>query len=160
MNGQSNGVISFVNTPSHEQRGDNNEIRVFNRRVWTGERWQCVEYVRRYLLQTRGLTFPSIPNAYAIPHLESMMDIRRHTLHPVRWYPRRGSRSPPRAGDVIVFRDGPSGHVGMVHAVMDETEGWLAIADQNDQYGRYWESPSFAYVISRHHPSVLGWLRV
>lgn len=159
MNGQSNGVVSFVNTRRDVHRQSPNAIVYRGRLVWTGEKWQCVEYVRRYLLQTRGITFSSVPNAYAMSSLRSMWNLAERREVPVRWFHCSSSHS-PRRGDILILRDGATGHVGMVHAVMDEDANWLAIADQNYEYGRYWQHPSFAYILSRSHPDVLGWLRV
>lgn len=162
MNGQSNGVISYVNTHGHVESEQPNYVFYQSRRVWTGEKWQCVEYVRRYLLLTRGLTFPSVPNAYAIASLRKMWNVRRGSHPSTRWY-HAHSHHRPRRGDLLVMRDGVedvNGHVGIIHAVMDEDANWLAIADQNAQMGRYWQFATFAYVISRHDPRVIGWLRV
>jgi len=38
--------------------------------VFTGAKWQCVEYARRWLLLTRGYTFADIPMAYHILELD------------------------------------------------------------------------------------------
>lgn len=44
----------------------------------TGIKWQCVEYARRYLQTTRGITFSNIKGAFEIPRAKfSTLDGKR-----------------------------------------------------------------------------------
>lgn len=36
--------------------------------VYTGIKWQCVEFVRRYLIIKHGITFSDVNSAFEIPH--------------------------------------------------------------------------------------------
>ena len=61
--GTHNGVSAYSN-----QKGQTNcsDANYFNG-VYTGMKWQCVEYARRYLQTVRGITFDDVDDATQIP---------------------------------------------------------------------------------------------
>jgi hypothetical protein len=66
-----NGVISYSSYYKTAPRDEdfNSFITVpglGDTKIFSGAKWQCVEYARRYLLLTLGVTFPSIPMAWNI----------------------------------------------------------------------------------------------
>ena len=61
--GEWNGVSVYSN-----KRYENDEmVKNYYNGVFTGIKWQCVEYARRYLIITRGITFSEVTSAFEIP---------------------------------------------------------------------------------------------
>ena len=62
--GEWNGVSIYSN--KHYKNGEN--INNYYNGVFTGIKWQCVEYARRYLIIKHGITFSEVASAFEIPH--------------------------------------------------------------------------------------------
>jgi glutathionylspermidine amidase/synthetase len=58
--GTFDGVPAYSNQNGQINSDDTNYIN-------TGIKWQCVEYARRYLQTTRGITFSHVDGAFEIP---------------------------------------------------------------------------------------------
>ena len=59
-------VVTFDGVPAYSNRKNDTKksgVKYFN----TGIKWQCVEYARRYLQTTRGITFANVKGAFEIP---------------------------------------------------------------------------------------------
>ena len=92
--------------------------------IYTGVKWQCVEYVRRYLQLTRGVTFSSVNSAFQIPTLAKFTTLNGYDIH---------VSNDLKVGSVIVWPkdfepDSPDGHVAVVTAV--KVDG-IRVAEQN-----------------------------
>lgn len=128
--------------------------------LFMGYRWQCVEFARRWLWQTKGLYLPSKNCAYSYA---GMTSVRRPTPAPVSgeggadqglsavdyanvtWkkasctYHAQGSRTPPAPASLIIYPmsfGSPWGHIGVIVNV-DLSNGIVYVADQN-RYFRRW----------------------
>ncbi len=140
--------------------------------IYTGYKWQCVEFARRWLLLNRGYVFDDIAMAYDIFRLTSVKrvaDQRRLPLHSFE----NGSLRRPEPGCMLIWSEGGefdvTGHVAIVTEV---TDSYVRVAEQNldhqkwpagcdysrelsvrvDEDGSYWISCSF------HDASILGWV--
>jgi len=121
--------------------------------TYTGIRWQCVEYARRWWLLRRGIVFGSVDTAH-----DMWAEVKRAARPaggpdvPVERRPNRGPH-PPEVGDLVVFeRDACDpemrfGHVAVVVSV-DLKAGSVALAEQN-MGNAAWIDPS-------HHARVLS----
>ena len=58
--GTFDGVSAYSNRKNGTKKSRANYIN-------TGIKWQCVEYARRYLQTTRGITFANVKGAFEIP---------------------------------------------------------------------------------------------
>jgi glutathionylspermidine amidase/synthetase len=58
--GTFDGVPAYSNQKGQTNSSDTNYLN-------TGIKWQCVEYARRYLQTTRGITFSNVDGAFEIP---------------------------------------------------------------------------------------------
>ena len=58
--GTFDGVSAYSNRKNGTKKTRSNYIN-------TGIKWQCVEYARRYLQTTRGITFANVKGAFEIP---------------------------------------------------------------------------------------------
>ena len=58
--GTFHGVPAYSNRKNGTKKSRGNYVN-------TGIKWQCVEYARRYLQTTRGITFSNVKGAFEIP---------------------------------------------------------------------------------------------
>ena len=153
------GVAIRYNGGIHAAHGRNRTADGYN----VGIRYQCVEFVKRYLLERQG---HRMPDAYG--HARDFYDPR---LPDGGWNARRamvqhanGGAAKPAKGDLVVF--GPwlfnrYGHVAIVASVSGHA---VEIAQQNPgPWGRTRVGYPLACRENRwfiEHRRVLGWLRL
>ncbi len=100
--------------------------------TYTGIRWQCVEFARRWLLENRGVVYGDVDTAAdlwgKVDTVTRVADARQFRL---RAYV-NGSAEPPRPGDLLVYASEylGTGHVAVVTEV-DRDAGTVAVAEQN-----------------------------
>ena len=99
--------------------------------VYLGYKWQCVEFARRWLYVNRGYVFDDVAMAYEIFRLDSVRRIDSGERLPLRAF-RNGARRRPEPGCLLVWDEGGTfertGHVAVVVEVSDQ---WVRIAEQN-----------------------------
>ena len=102
--------------------------------VWTGHKYQCVEFARRWLVHTHGITFGSIGMAYTIfdlPAFAKATDPREGV--PVRKAENGNPRHHrPVRGTVLLWH--PTGffsRTGHVAIVTEATDRYVRVAEQN-----------------------------
>jgi hypothetical protein len=118
--GTFNGVSAYSN-----QKGQTNssESNYFNG-VYTGIKWQCVEYARRYLQTTRGITFDNVDNAVEIPSAKFTTLDGTNLL---------GKTNDLKIGSLVIWPkhykyNSPDGHVAVVSSI--QSNGFY-VAEQN-----------------------------
>jgi len=100
--------------------------------VYTGAKWQCVEFARRWLLINHGYTFGDVPMAYHILELDYVTVCRGASQGqqlPL-WACLDGGRAPPQVGSMLIWDqsyDG-TGHVAIITEVGPD---YVRIAEQN-----------------------------
>jgi glutathionylspermidine amidase/synthetase len=136
--------------------------------TYTGIRWQCVEFARRWLLVNRGVVYGDVDYAYniwdKINHFQSVADKK---VIPVISIP-NGASQPPRVGDLLIYSKDflGTGHVAVVTA-MDADSHRLQVGEQNFD-NRHWRGNHARTIdITRHQdrywvldPYLLGWKRM
>jgi len=117
--GTFNGVQSYSNS--------NNKTSIANyyNNIYTGIKWECVEYVRRYLIMNHNITFSNVDSAYKIPEAKFM------TLHGENIIPNLNNNL--TIGSIIIFPkdyeiDSPDGHVAIISSILPSG---ITIAEQN-----------------------------
>ena len=113
--GTFNGVQAYSNS--------NNKIDSPNyyNKIYTGLKWQCVEYVRRYLIINHNITFTNVNSAFEIPDAQFM------TLHGEIIIPKMNNNLV--IGSIIIFsKDSPDGHVAIVSSVLSSG---ITVVEQN-----------------------------
>lgn len=124
----SEGVAAYSNDSASVLA--NEPCRVGN--IVTGLPWQCVEFARRWLLQTQDLIFVDVPLAANmwnyVDYLTQVSDEKIVTLdsHP------NGSHSKPVNGDILIYSEAflGTGHVAVVVGC-DAEAGVIRVAEQN-----------------------------
>ncbi|RHY85567.1 hypothetical protein DYB37_002703 [Aphanomyces astaci] len=118
--------------------------------LYTGAKWQCVEYARRYWIINRRLYLPSIPHAAHIwtrvTHVGSLDNPHRRVA--LQKLPNFGTEK-PIVGDLLVYKSTPGqyvGHVAVVVDVLEKTEGlWVVhVAEQNQYNDRLWKGEHYS----------------
>ena len=71
--GQSNGVVAYSNCHENFKSSKKHYIEsaINDKKIYTGLRWESVEYARRWLIINRGMTFSKIGTAYQLWNLKS-----------------------------------------------------------------------------------------
>jgi hypothetical protein len=131
--GSYKGVEGFSNGREGRESGPN-----YIGDVFTGYKYQCVEYARRWLIKVKGLTFESIHCAFQIWDLDWVYDMRTQEPVPLIGI-ENGSQVKPVVDSLLIYRRGdglPAGHVAVVTEVNVE-EGFIRIAEQNEN-DRHW----------------------
>ena len=129
-----------------------------------------VEFARRWLISTLGLTFASVPCAYHIFELNCFQQVSDNSEVPIDILP-NGSKVSPEVGSLLIWTEHlrGTGHVAIVTEVM-HADHCIRIAEQNwddkywpegRDYGRQLsirvDEEERMWVEDRH---ILGWINV
>jgi hypothetical protein len=130
--------------------------------IYTGIYGQCVEYVRRWLLQMYGLTFESIPQAIDLIDVHYAYSIKTYRIVPFQTV-LNGHGALPRIGSILVFsktHEHPHGHVAVVIGIQNNR---MYLSEQNYSTDK-WER-NYSRTIPIHDsyamdPACIGWKTV
>ena len=140
--------------------------------LYMGYKWQCVEFARRWMYQTRGWIFDDVAMAYEIFRLRTIRDVRNNSNLPLRSF-RNGSYRHPEPGCLLIWSEGGeferTGHVAVVTEVFPDR---VRLAEQNVAFGKWPEGCNYAREIparisddggywlrcSFHDATILGWV--
>lgn len=135
--------------------------------VYTGIKWQCVEYARRWLLKEQGVVFGDVDIAadiWAIPQVTN--PVNHQTQNFVSMV--NGAHALPQKGDLIIYGKGylGTGHVAVV-VTINEKQQTIQVAEQNYKntqwpadYAReikYTNSDNRYWLLDHY---LIGWKRV
>ena len=98
--------------------------------IYTGFKWQCVEYARRYMIICMNLTFENIDNAYEIFNIKYFISLKNNQKIPVQKYI-NGSPYIPVKNSLLIWKpssDNINGHVAVIVKVNSDS---IEIAEQN-----------------------------
>jgi glutathionylspermidine synthase len=162
-------VYSSDYKSNEEEDFDYNNFQVGpdgKRKVFCGAKWQCVEFSRRFLINTYGLTYKSIPMAFHIFELPHFNRISDNGPHPVTQHV-DGSKVLPKFGSLLIWKEElrRTGHVAIITNV---TPTYVDICEQNwddtmwkADYSRrldaVTESDGSFYIKDKH---ILGWINL
>ena len=150
------GIIFYSNRC---QDTDQENINYVNGYL-TGERWECVEFVRRFLILTKGITFGEIANAHDIWDLPSFQKLNGEPVPIIKIKKIRNIY--PEKGDILVWNkqvdEKGTGHVAIVTDM--DRKGNLFVSEQN------WDKEAcmgknYSRIIRvENDPSIIGWIRL
>jgi hypothetical protein len=117
--GSFNGVQSYSNTDNKT------DIPNYYNNIYTGLKWQCVEYVRRYLIINNNITFSNVDSAFDIPKA-TFMKLNGEIIIPKK-------NNNLVIGSIIIFPkdyeiDSPDGHVAIISSVL---QSGITVVEQN-----------------------------
>ena len=99
--------------------------------TYTGIKWQCVEYARRWLLHQHGVVYGDVEIAADIWQLDQLINPTTGEFHKFHSFV-NGSNTKPSIGDLLIYGKEylGTGHVAVIVHV-DEKNGMLHLAEQN-----------------------------
>lgn len=113
--------------------------------VYTGYRYQCVEFARRWLVAVHRVTFPDVHMAYDIFDLPAAKCV--DSGEPVAMHRvanGSGGERPMQGSLLIWFEGGYFKHTGHVAVVTDATDSYVRVAEQNVYDAQWGEGKDFS----------------
>ena len=99
--------------------------------IFTGLKWQCVEFARRYLILKHNIVFDNVDNAYQIFNLPNFYSLDFKIIVPIIKC-KNGSNIRPIKGSVLIWSNGyennTTGHVAIITNVNGDS---VEIGEQN-----------------------------
>lgn len=136
--------------------------------TFTGIKWQCVEFARRWLLNNKGVVYGDVDTASDLwGKITAVTRVADGAQIPLQAY-LNGSADAPQPGDLLIYAKEllNTGHVAVITEV-DEASGIIRVAEQNF-FNKPW-SANYAREITWVRkdgqywlldPYLLGWKRV
>jgi CHAP domain len=160
--GEANGIKAYFNAGDGGKQGRNQLMKDGKVEYDYGLKWQCVEFIRRYLYDVKGHAFTDRGHAkeYFNAGIEDGGSHRGLTQYTNDLT--QGSQSKPQVHDLIVMSFSDTGHVAIVIDVADD---YVTIAQQNvgTQFTETLKLSSVGSGSNKRwklaEPRVKGWLR-
>lgn len=156
--GSVDGVDAFSNCQSNCIRSEYSFMNLHSKAIsifaqdpmdaeqhYVGLIYQCVEYARRWWMQSAGITFGSIDSAYEIIYLTEGKNIHSGESFSLSRSINGTAKHAPKRGDLLIYypsTDNPNwryGHVAVIVGV-DHKNGLVSLAEQNYS-NQQWQSP-------------------
>lgn len=129
--GSFNGVDAYSN-----QLGKTNSLDPnYYNGIYTGQKWQCVEFARRYLIMKKGITFSDVDSAFEIPKaqfktldgvlVQMSNDLKQGSL--IVW-PKDNEKGNKQSDEKGYEKRSPDGHVAVVSFI---TPFGVTVVEQN-----------------------------
>ena len=168
--GQSFLTKAYSNCSGHCVTQEDNFVTVDHQdqKIFTGMKWQCVEYSRRWLIENHGVTFADVEYAYHIWDLEFGETIDTHVHMPLLRFTNKATKEAPQVGDLLIYSKALAitGHVAVIVSVDEDN---ITLAEQN-YFNRLWEGKDYARRLlldkdaQGHYrifdDSLIGWVRL
>lgn len=130
--GISDGVVAHSNAFSTFDSGEEASLRTNDGEVYTGVKWMCVEFARRFWFVKYGVTFGSVETAADMwaetksagkPNGESRGVVPREN----------GGSTKPRRGDLLIYDRAERDFLGAGHVavIVEVKEKRIKVAEQN-----------------------------
>ena len=135
--------------------------------IYTGIKWQCVEYARRWLLHENRVVFGDVNIAadiWALPHVKNPFSRELFKFMSIV----NGAVDSPRRGDLLIYSKEylGTGHVAVVTAV-NEMQQTVQVSEQNyantlweDSFAREIKFTKKKNKIWLLDPYLIGWKRI
>ncbi|CAF4852610.1 unnamed protein product, partial [Rotaria sp. Silwood1] len=131
--------IASTNVPAYTNRRTSPSHANYLYGVYTGVKWQCVEFARRWLLLRKSCIFSDIYIAsniwIHITYVERVTDGKKFRLIPHR----NGSKKKPKKDSFLIYPRSRRMRVGHIAVITDVDENYVYIAEQNHK-SHYWSA--------------------
>lgn len=128
--GALHGVTAYSNLDDSFFSGEKH----FLHGIYTGYKYQCVEFARRYLLATTACQFEQCFRAAEIFSMKKLVNVETGEDLELVACPNGKTSQKPQPGNILVYpwdeEKMPVGHVAIVAEVGDD---WVGIAEQNEE---------------------------
>jgi hypothetical protein len=147
------GIPSYYNNASNSSQNTINTVNTRYGNIYTGEKWQCIEFIRRYLVLRHGITFEPVKNVYEFKNVSEFYSLITESPVPVRLH----TYGLPMENDILILSWEDTGHVAIV-AGIDRNKGLVYTVDQNGE-PEQWENERYSRAYSIYSKQIMGWLR-
>jgi trypanothione synthetase/amidase len=178
MTGDKNKIVPFnavqgimsTNVPAYSNENDDfiSFEGFYVHGIFTGFKWQCVEFARRWLLLRKSCIFQNVMSAadmwQELTYIERVTDGEKFSI---RTYS-NGCTNKPKCDSFLIYHRGngiPYGHIAVICEVQ---ENFICVAEQNYQF-HYWPN-NYARQIPLIHrnglyyiednDSIYGWMEI
>lgn len=136
--------------------------------IFTGYKWQCVEYARRWLLLSKTCIFGNIGSAAdawkELTYVQRVTDGRKFPLLAHA----NGSSTPPKKGSFLIWPRSHAAPFGHIAVITDVTRDYICIAEQNYRFhswqGNYARQISMRYkdggYYLQDYYKITGWMEI
>jgi len=135
--------------------------------TYTGIKWQCVEYARRWLLINKGVVYGDVDIAADIWGLDFVTRVKDKTNFKLLGFA-NGDSSPPKVGDLLIYAKAylKTGHVAVISNI-DSKAQMIEVAEQNFNNTKWNGNHARSIPFVKHNGQfwlldayLLGWKRV
>ena len=159
--GKTFGVYAYKNKNKNNPREKN-----FAKNVYTGLKWECVEFVRRFLIVKKNISFNDTDYAYQLWYnFNKNMFFSNENKFMVIKVPLSGFMyNSFKTGDILVWDSSndsgiPYGHMAIVVSRVSNTH--YKIAEQNWDNELEWEGEDYSRIINIFtEPFLLGIIKI
>ena len=108
--------------------------------TYTGIKWQCVEFTRRWLINQHGLSFGDVDVAADMWALQSLTKLSDQSSVALKTF-ENGAKQPPKRGDLLIYgrEYQGTGHAAIVLQI-DRKHGIVRVAEQNYKNQKWLEN--------------------
>jgi len=158
--GKTHGVYAYKNKEKDSKREKN-----FIKNVYTGLKWECVEFVRRFLLLSKNFSFNEIDHAYQLWYdFNKIMFFSKDKFMFIQVPRSDFMYNSFKTGDILVWASSddsndkmPYGHMAIIVSNVDDK--YYKIAEQN--WEDVWESDDYSRIIDIFtEPFLLGIIKI
>ena len=141
--GTNHGVVAYSNGRTKTLSFESHHVGIH----YSGMKWQCVEYARRWLITVKNVTFESVDIAQDIWSLQYFVKLddgnKQCVPIPVVLHENGKASMPPSVGAILIWpvgkEIGPYGHVAVITGV---GLGTVEVTEQNYDDTVMWEGTS------------------
>jgi glutathionylspermidine amidase/synthetase len=140
------GVIAYNcnygNNPEADKNARAYDYGNFENGVYTGMKWQCVEFARRYWFQQKQVLIPTVQWAAHMMKFKEVYRIRNGKYFVVPLIANyNGGTVKPEAHDLLIYKSTVGQRVGHVAVVLEVTDkNIIYVGEQNQENDKMWES--------------------
>ena len=151
--GTNNGVEAYSN-----YKPEDGYLKNYVNGVYTGNKYQCVEYARRWLILVKNITIPNVGCACEIWDLKTLENLTTGQKTPLVRIP-NGCSVPPQIGALLIYKrrfSTPVGHIGIITDV-NLNAGYIRVSEQN--VDDTWWTGDFARELKLENHNNGWWIR-
>jgi len=129
--------------------------------IYCGEKWQCIEFARRYWIEQYGITFPSVKNACDLIRLKHCTSVKTGKKYNVQQC-HNGGHAAPMIGSLLLWsKEMNKRGTGHVAVITGKSKNKIHITQQNETNVH----DTLPYYVINHmyyidSPYLLGWIRL
>jgi hypothetical protein len=166
--GSNRGTIAYSNQSNEHVSDDPNYIIHNGKTTFTGMKWQCVEYARRWLINQRGISFGGVDYAINLPSIREVFPLtQKNSQIRIDHFLNSAPKNSVKIGVLFIYDTSYAPITGHVAVVVDISNTHIFVAEQNND-NTLWEAADYSRkipyekkenVFSVYDEGLISWLR-